>query len=119
MLTTEYNLLRDRLARVRELLMTAPEAQDPRNAEALSNWADRLEALVLDADADRLKGGDDGDHGLSQLIGLGPTTSTDLGDVDVPLAVEDYEDTVDSERVQAMADLYYVFQHEKIGVFRA
>ena len=119
MQSNEYNLLLDRLARVRELLMSAPEAQDPRNAEALSNWADRLEALVLNADADRMKSGDLGDQGLSQLIGLGPDASPDLGKVQVPLAVDDYEDAIDSERVQAMADLYYVFQHEKIGVFRA
>lgn len=113
-----YQQTLDRLARVRELLMEHPAAQDPRAAEALSNWADRLEALVLDPAADRAAA-PPGDHGFSTLIGLGPTAAARLGDVNVPLAVDDYEDAIDSERIQAMADLYYVYQHEKIGVFRA
>ena len=99
--------------------MRSPAAQDPRAAEVLSNYVDQLEDLALDPVADQLKSGPTGDRGFSQLIGIGPDTSTDLGNVDVPLAVDDYEDAIDSERVQAMADLYYVYQHEKIGVFRA
>jgi hypothetical protein len=118
MQNTEYQLILDRLARVRELLMQDPAAQDPRAAEALSNWADRLEAVILDPTADR-QSAPPGDRGFSQLIGLGPNAAADLGDVYVPLAVDDYEDAINSERVQAMADLYYVYQHEKIGVFRA
>src|SRR5580765_4368027 len=115
MQNSEYQNLLDRVARVRELLLRHPAAQDPRAAEALSNWADQLEAVVLDPQADRSAAGDLGDHGFSQLIGLGPNVSNDLGSVEVPLAVDDYEDAINSERVQAMADLYYVYQHEKIG----
>jgi hypothetical protein len=114
---TEYKQTLDRLARVRELLLEHPAAQDPRGAEALSNWADRLEAVLLDPAADRANA-PPGDRGFSELIGLGPNAVTNLGDVYVPLAVDDYEDAINSERVQAMADLYYVYQHEKIGVFR-
>jgi hypothetical protein len=113
----QYKEMLDRLARVRELLLQHPAAQDPRGAEALSNWADRLEAVILDPTADR-QSAPPGDRGFSELIGLGPNAASDLGNVYVPLAVDDYEDAIKSERVQAMADLYYVYQHEKIGVFR-
>ena len=30
-----------------------------------------------------------------------------------------YDDTVTSERLLAIADLYYLYQHERMGVFRA
>jgi hypothetical protein len=118
MQNTDYQQMLNRLARVRELLMQHPAALDPRGAEALSNWADRLEAVVLNAGADRTTA-PAGDHGFADLIGLGPNASTGIGSVYVPLAVDNYEDAIDSERIHAMADLYYVYQHEKIGVFRA
>lgn len=118
MLNTDYTQMLNRIARVRELLLQHPAAQDPRAAEALSGWADQLEAVVFDprADAATMPAGD---RGFSNLIGLGPQAAPDIGAVAVPLAVDDYEDVIDSDRVQAMADLYYVYQHEKIGVFRA
>jgi len=117
MQNSDYQQMLDRLARVRELLMQQPAAQDPRAAEALQNWVDRLEAVVLDPVADSAK--ETGDRGFAELIGIGPNAASSLADVTVPLAVDDYEDAINSERVQAMADLYYVYQHEKIGVFRA
>jgi hypothetical protein len=118
MQNSQYQQMLNRLARVREMLMQHPAATDPRNAEALQNWADQLEAVVLNPAADR-QTAPPGDRGFADLIGLGPTASRGLDSVQVPLAVDDYENAIDSERVQAMADLYYVYQHEKIGVFRA
>ena len=114
----EYKDILDRVATVREKLMRHPAAQNPATAEAISNYMDQVEIAALDPEADRLRGGDVGDRGFLQAIGLGPEASTDLGTVEAPLGVDDYEDAVDSERIKAMADLYYVYQHEKIGVFR-
>jgi len=119
MKSTEYNQTLKKLVRVREQLLSSPAAQDPRMAEVLSDYVDKLESLALNTVADQSQSGLTGDHGFSQLIGIGPTTSTDLGDIDIPTAVEKYDDDVDSQRIYAMADLYYVYQHEKIGVFRA
>ena len=34
-------------------------------------------------------------------------------------AITPYDETVSSERLVAMGDLYYIYQHEQIGVFRA
>jgi hypothetical protein len=58
------------------------------------------------------------DKGLSALAGVGPGASTDLGDTRIPQGVTAYDDTITSERIVAVGDMYYLWQHEKIGVFR-
>jgi hypothetical protein len=58
------------------------------------------------------------DQGLAALVGVGPEAATTLGDARVPIAVRPYDETVTAERVNAVADLYYIYQHERIGVFR-
>lgn len=58
------------------------------------------------------------DGGLAQLAGVGPDASTDLGDTRIPQGVKPYDDQVASERIIAVGDLYYIYQHERIGVFR-
>jgi hypothetical protein len=59
------------------------------------------------------------DGGLAQLIGLGPDAAPTPGKVEQPTGIEAYDDTVTAERILAVADLYYIYQHERIGVFRA
>lgn len=59
------------------------------------------------------------DGGLAALIGVGPDAADALADTRHPIRVDRYEDTVNAERINAVADLYYLYQHEKIGVFRA
>ena len=59
------------------------------------------------------------DGGLAALIGLGPGASADLGQAELGAPVQVYDETVTSERINAVADLYYVYQHERLGVFRA
>jgi len=58
------------------------------------------------------------DGGLAQLVGVGPDASPDLGDTRIPQGVKPYDDQIAAERILAVGDLYYIFQHEKIGVFR-
>jgi hypothetical protein len=58
------------------------------------------------------------DLGLAQLTGVGPDAAQDFGDTRVPQGVRPYDDEVSSEHIIAVADLYYIYQHEKIGVFR-
>jgi hypothetical protein len=36
----------------------------------------------------------------------------------IPPGVQEYDEQVAAERIVAMGDLYYIYQHEKIGVFR-
>jgi hypothetical protein len=42
-----------------------------------------------------------------------------MGETRLPPGVEPYDDTVTSERILGVGDLYYIFQHEKVGIFRA
>lgn len=58
------------------------------------------------------------DGGLGQLAGVGPDSAQDLGDTRMVQGVTPYDDQVAAERIIAVGDLYYIFQHEKIGVFR-
>ena len=58
------------------------------------------------------------DKGLSQLAGIGPQAATELGETRIPPGVEPYDETISSERIIAVGDMYYLWQHEKVGVFR-
>jgi hypothetical protein len=88
---------------------------DPRLADAI---AARIQAMV-----DGIETADRGapvppDHGLAALAGVGPDSSPTIGLTRVPPSVLPYDDTVSSERISAVADLYYIYQHERIGVFK-
>jgi hypothetical protein len=58
------------------------------------------------------------DNGLAALLGLGDEAVADLGETRLPSGVAEYDETVASERILAIADLYYIYQHERLGVFR-
>jgi hypothetical protein len=55
---------------------------------------------------------------LAALVGIGPDAAQALGSTRIPAGITPYDETVTSERVVAVGDLYYIFQHERIGVFR-
>lgn len=59
-----------------------------------------------------------GDGGLADLIGLGAGVPGDLGQARVSPGVVDYDEKISRERLLASADLYYIYMHERIGVFR-
>lgn len=59
------------------------------------------------------------DGGLAQLIGIGPDAASVPGKVPQPREIDEYDDTVTAERILAVADLYYIYQHERIGIFKA
>src|SRR5258707_3820921 len=115
----ENQQLYDRIAALRETVtqrLGADLITNPQLADALTKQIDDMLASVEDADTATAP---PPDNGLAELIGLGPTAATDLGQTRLPTRVERYDETVTSERVAAMADLYYIYQHERIGVFRA
>jgi hypothetical protein len=49
---------------------------------------------------------------------VGPEAARQFGQVKIPQGVVPYDENVNSERIVAVGDLYYIYQHEKIGVFR-
>lgn len=116
---TDATKLRDDLGLLRSRLMEAAAPDliaNPARADALTNWLDDQIRRLDDADAAIPS---PPDHGVAELAGIGPTAASNLGAATIPVRVAGYDDTVASERIQAMADLYYIHQHERLGVFRA
>src|SRR5262249_33122258 len=88
---------------------------NPQLADALNQELDDLLASAVKSDQDAPP---PPDKGLSQLAGVGPEAASEFGETRVPQGVEEYDETITSERIIAVGDLYYIYQHEKIGVFR-
>jgi hypothetical protein len=114
----EYQQLYDRIAALRETVINrlSPDiVQNPGLADAIDKQINEMLAAVISADS---KLAPPPDKGLAQLIGIGPQAAADLGQTRLPPGVTPYDETVTSERMLAVADLYYIYQHETIGVFR-
>jgi hypothetical protein len=114
----EYQSLYDRIAALRETVtsrLASDLIQNPQLADALIRQIDEMLAKVVDTDA---KVPPPPDKGLAELIGLGPEAATQFGKTRIPPGIQPYDETVTSERIIAVGDLYYIYQHEKIGVFR-
>jgi hypothetical protein len=115
----EYQNLLDRIAALRETLVNqlgSDLIQNPQLADALTKQIDELVAAVVQDDQ---KTPPPPDQGLATLIGLGPEAASAFGQTRIPPVIDQYDETVTSERIIAVGDLYYIYQHEKIGVFRA
>jgi hypothetical protein len=115
----EYQDFYGQLAALREKIMSDRAADlilNPALADVLTKWIDdQLEAfLKKDAAA-----GPPPDFGFAQMLGIGEKSATDFGAIAYnPQRIDEYDETVTPERLNAVADLYYIYQHEKIGVFR-
>lgn len=110
--------LYDRIAALRQTLtnrLASDLIQNPQLADALNKQIDEMLGAVIDAD---FKAVPPPDKGLAQLVGVGPEAADALGKTRLPPGVEPYDETVTSERIIAVGDLYYIRQHEIIGVFR-
>lgn len=101
-------VVRERLA---DQLIKRPDLGDA----LVQQMTDLLNAVVVADEAQPAPP----DKGLAQLVGVGPEAASELRQTRLPHGVEQYDDAVASERIVAVADLYYIYQHEKLGVFRA
>lgn len=113
----EYQELLDRAAGLRQTVidrMGSRLSENPRYADFINKEIDDMLAAAVEAEA----GDAPPDRGLAELIGLGPNAAKSFGQTRVPSGVRPYDETVTSERIIAMADLYYIYQHEKLGIFR-
>lgn len=114
----DYQSLYDRIAALREQVTSRLGADlitNPQLADALTKQIDDLLAGVEAADA---KIPPPPDSGLGALAGIGPDAAKDFGTTRIPPGVEAYDETITSERIVAVGDMYYLYQHEKIGIFR-
>lgn len=116
--TRDYDQRNDRVAALLQntIAQLGPElAANPQMAEVLNRMVDDQ---IRKYDESQNGKGIPADGGLSDLIGLGKDAPKDLGDTQVSGGVADYDDTVTSDRILATADLYYLYVHERLGVFR-
>jgi hypothetical protein len=114
----QYQSLYDRIAALRETVtsrLASDLISNPQLADALTKQIDDLLQGAVDADASATP---PPDKGLAALAGIGPDASKEFGQTRIPPGVEPYDETITAERIVAVGDLYYLFQHEKIGVFR-
>jgi hypothetical protein len=115
----DYQSLYDRIAALRETVtsrLSADLISNPQLADALTKQIDDMLRSAVDQDSQTPP---PPDKGLSQLAGIGPDAASQLGQTRIPQGVEPYDETIASERIIAVGDMYYLWQHEKIGVFRA
>jgi hypothetical protein len=114
----DYQSLYDRIAALREQVtskLSSDLISNPQLADALTKQIDDMLASVVDSDS---KIPPPPDKGLAALAGVGPDAAKDFGVARMPAGVEPYDETITSERIMAVGDMYYLWQHEKIGVFR-
>lgn len=114
----DYQGLFDRIAALREAMtsrFSGDLVSNPALADALKQQVDDILNAVVKQDMQTKA---PPDRGLAQLIGVGPDATTEFGKTRIPQGVEQYDDQITSERIVAVGDLYYIYQHEKIGVFR-
>src|SRR6266699_3167366 len=112
----DYQALYDRVAALRETVasrLSSDLISNPQLADALTKQIDDMLQSAVDADS---KAPVPPDKGLGSLAGIGPEAAADFGKTRIPPGVEAYDETITSERIIAVGDLYYLFQHEKIGV---
>jgi hypothetical protein len=113
----ENQKLQDQMAALRATLMDklAPDLiQNPQVADALLRQLDSLMASVVKANGQTPP---TADGGLAQLAGIGPEAADTLDAAQMPFGIEGYDETVTSERILAVGDLYYIYQHERAGIF--
>src|SRR5580700_7065947 len=117
-LQKDHQSLYDRIAALREQVtdrLGSDLISNPQLADALTKQIDDMLKSVVDADAQAPA---PPDRGLAQLAGIGADAATELGQARIPQGVEAYDETITSERIVAVGDMYYLWQHERIGVFR-
>jgi hypothetical protein len=114
----DYQGLYDRVAALRNKVASNLSGEliaNPQLADAITKQIDDMLQAVVDADS---KTPTPPDRGLAALVGLGPDAAKDFGATRVPPGVEAYDETITAERIMAVGDMYYLWQHEKIGIFR-
>jgi hypothetical protein len=116
--TSDYDQLNDRIAALLQNTISAlgPDlVGNPDLQEVLNTMVDNQ---LAQANAVPDGQSQPADGGLADLIGLGATAPSDLGATQVSPGVVNYDDTVTSDRILSTGDLYYIYMHERIGIFR-
>jgi hypothetical protein len=116
--TGDNQALLDQLAALRETLVDQLGAQLIQNPQLADALTQQIEDLLTQTIAEDAKAMIPPDGGFAELIGIGNEAARKVTETRLPQGVEDYDEQVASDRILAVADLYYLYQHEKVGVFR-
>jgi hypothetical protein len=114
----EYQERLDRIQALRQQLtqrLSGSLVSNPALAEELNGQIDDLVDAATNVDAKKPA---PPDGGLAALIGIGPQAAQQFGETVTSHGVMPYDEQVNSERIVAVGDLYYLYQHEQIGVFK-
>jgi hypothetical protein len=114
----DYQERIDRIHALREQVadrLSGSLVSNPALAEELNGQIDDLVDAAVRADE---QAGAPPDRGLASLVGIGPDAAQEFGETLTTHGVTPYDDNVNSERIVAVGDLYYLYQHEAIGVFK-
>ncbi len=117
----ELNGVLGRLQQLRSQMVS--DARDeltekPGQAELINQYIAEAEAAIMAA-LNPKPGDPKNDGGLTKMIGLGDRVAAAAGGAASAPLVPDYDDQVSRERNAAIADLYYLYQMEAVGTFRA
>jgi hypothetical protein len=115
----EYFDVLNQLAQARSQLADLAGVErtgDPRAADLITKLLADAQDLLTQSLAQTAA---PADGGLSGLIGLGPDATLRLGEARTVPEVAAYDEAVTADRLLAIADLYYIYQHERLGIFRA
>lgn len=109
---SESELRSAAMQQIRDLL-AAGGSGDPQEIAAISRVLAEIQAAIQAATPTQSP-----EEGFSAILGIGPDAAANLGAVTPPRVVTGYDNAIDEERVASVGDLYYIYQHEKLGVFR-
>ena len=117
----ELNGVLGRLQRLRRQLVE--EARDeltekPGQAELINQYIAEAEDAIMTALKPEPNAPRD-DGGMMPMVGLGGHVATTLGQSASAPLVPNYDDQINRDMIDAVADLYYLFQMEALGSFRA
>src|SRR4051812_43533830 len=110
----EYQALYDRIAALRDQVTSRLSSNlitNPQLADTINKQIDDMLEGVVEADRNSTP---PPDKGLAQLAGVGPDAAREFGATRIPSGVEAYDETITAERIVAVGDMYYLWQHEKI-----
>jgi hypothetical protein len=117
----QYDLYGDERARLIESILASLSSDaltDPDLPEIVNRLVDKQLANKRPVAASGPASTPRGDAGFAGLLGIGDEATPDLGSAQISPGVVDYDDTLKSDRILSTADLYYLYIHETIGVFR-
>lgn len=91
----------------RELLKDLPPEQQQ---EAFRLFTERFDEIVQGSQKD-------GPQGIAGMLGLSDGAPAGFGDLDAPKLEPDFDDAVVEPQLQAVAQLYFLYQYERMKVF--